>query len=212
MREELGDVSTKSGVLLPVVVVVGAIVLFGGSQVVDTVTDFLGDLDGGGAEVVGEGDTRVLIASEAKPEADQCMVRQMIDDRRCGDLKVLVVNTRKMPFIARNTKLAWESGLPGILTANRGKQQANRAQACPRSFPRPHGGQCDEYPMASTDEGGKQARTEEVPPRENACQGPSYRDQYPSDGERFLVIISEPNLIATEPYAGVDVAKDQGWC
>lgn len=33
-------------------------------------------------------------------------------------------------------------------------------------------------------------RTEEVPPRENRCQGGSYVRQYPPDGQRFMVVIS----------------------
>lgn len=63
--------------------------------------------------------------------------------------------------------------------------------------------------MASTAEGGSGARTEEVPRRENACQGGVYVRQYPPDGERFLVVISRPDLIAAESFAGVDVARRQ---
>jgi hypothetical protein len=51
-----------------------------------------------------------------------------------------------------------------------------------------------------------------MPARENQCQGPTYRDQYPPDGTRFLVVISRPDLVASVPYTGVDIAKDQGWC
>lgn len=50
---------------------------------------------------------------------------------------------------------------------NRSKQQANRKKACRTGFQRKYGGQCDEYPTASTEEGGAGARTEEVPAREN---------------------------------------------
>jgi hypothetical protein len=91
----------------------------------------------------------------------------MVKDKRCGDLKILIVNAKKMPFIARNTKLAWESGLPGVLTMNRPMQDANRKAAC-GTFKRQYGGQCDEYPMAATNEGGKQARAEEVAERTRA--------------------------------------------
>lgn len=136
----------------------------------------------------------------------------MLTDHQCGDMTVLVVNAASMPFIARNTKLAWAEDKPGILTMNRSKQVVNRAAACPRSFPRPYGGQCDEYPMASTDEGGPGARTEEVPSRENQCQGGSYSRQYPKDGQQFLVVIASPSLIAPSAFTGTDIAKVQGYC
>lgn len=137
----------------------------------------------------------------------------MINQRKCGDIKVLVVDANRMPFIARNTKLAWESGRPGILTMSRAKQDENRKVVCPRSFPKPNGGQCDEYPMAVTDEGGAKARAEEVPGRENSCQGGMYGAQYPKqEGEKFLVVIIHPEQIATVAFTGADIAKDQGWC
>lgn len=167
----------------------------------------------GSVEIVGDGDAWVMVSGSAKSEAKKCTARQMIDQKRCGDRKVLLVDAKKMPFIARNTKLAWESGRPAVLTMNRAMQGANRGAACPRSFPRLHGGQCDEYPMAVTSEGGKQARAEEVPGRENSCQGGMYGAQYPKqDGETFLVVITDPDLIATVPFTGADIAKDQGWC
>jgi hypothetical protein len=47
---------------------------------------------------------------------------------------------------------------------------------------------------------------------ENSCQGGSYGRQYPKDGTRFLVVIVHPELIATEPFTGVDIAKEKGLC
>lgn len=64
--------------------------------------------------------------------------------------------------------------------------------------------------MAVTDEGGSGARTAEVPKRENLCQGGLYRPQYPADGERFIVVIANPGLMASNDFAGRDIAKDQG--
>jgi hypothetical protein len=168
----------------------------------------------GGTEIIGEGDGQMLVAGSAKSETKQCTAQQMIKDKQCGDLHVLIVDAAKMPFIARNTKLAWESGRPAVLTMNRPKQPANRNIACGsfvHKYPPPMGS-CDEYPMASTDEGGKGARAEEVPGRENLCQGGSYRPQYPKDGEKFLVVIRYPDLIASGPFAGIDIAKEQGRC
>jgi hypothetical protein len=199
----------KSGIVPAVIIMtLIAVALFEANTVVDTVTGWFG----GGTEIIGEGDDQVMMADSSKSEAKQCTTQQMIKDKRCGDRKVLLVNAKKMPFIARNTQLAWGSGLPAILTMNRPKFKANRAAACPDRFPRPHGGQCDEYPMARTDEGGKQARAEEVPARENQCQGGSYAAQYPKDGEKFLVVLIYPTYIAQGQFAGTDIAKDQGWC
>ena len=64
---------------------------------------------------------------------------------------------------SRNTKLAWESGQPAVLTANRNKNRVNR-------------------------------------------------NQYPANAEHFLVVISHPDRVAAESFAGVDLAKDEGWC
>jgi hypothetical protein len=54
-------------------------------------------------------------------------------------------------------------GKPAVLTKDGALQAANRSKACPRSFVKNHPkGSCDEYPFASTREGGAGARTEEV--------------------------------------------------
>jgi len=200
---------TKGGVLLPVIILVAAVAMFGGDKVVDTVT---GLFTGGGRTILGEGDSRVMVATAAESDAKRCETPQLLADRRCGELHVLLVDANKIPFIARNTQLAWESGRPGVLTMNRAKQDENRRIACPRSFSKKYGGQCDEYPMASTGEGGGSARTEEVPGRENSCQGGMYGAQYPKDGQRFLVVIVHPDRIATEAFSGTDIAKDKGLC
>lgn len=180
-------------------------------KAVGAVGTFLGNMVGAtDAVTVGEAETALMVAAETEAKFASCSPATAITEKHCGDLRVLVVDASRMPFIARNTKLAWESGRPAILTMNRGKIRSNRAAACPKSFPTPHGGQCDEYPMASTEEGGVRARREEVPPRENRCQGGMYGAQYPPDGERFLVVISKPDLVATGPFTGSDIAADQG--
>lgn len=78
----------------------------------------------------------------------------------------------------------------------------------------PGQGSCDEYEFASTTEGGAGARTEEVPIREQNCQGATIKNAYYTTpgidiGEEFLVVISNPASIATEPFAGADTAKEQ---
>ncbi len=75
-------------------------------------------------------------------------------------------------------------------------------------------GSCDEYEFASTVEGGAGARTEEVPIREQNCQGATIKNAYYSKpgiavGEEFLVVITSPSKIAQEPFAGTDTAKEQ---
>ena len=197
--------SKTTGRMLVAAVVVGAAVYFA-PKAVDTVGDLLGDLVGAtDAVMVGEGTTALMVAVETKAKLVNCPTAAVISERRCGDLRVLVVDAARIPFIARNTKLAWESGLPAVLTMDRGKQREHRGQACGR-FKASYGGQCDEYPMATTAEGGTGARTEEVPVRENGCQGGLYVRQYPADGERFLVVISNPTLTASGPFTGTDIA------
>lgn len=195
------------------VALIGAVAYFA-PEALDRVGTFLGDAVGANdAVVIGEGETALMVAANAKAKVVNCATEVIVAQKSCDDLRVLVVDAARMPFIARNTKQAWESGLPAILTMDRSKQRDNRRQAC-GAFKPNYGGQCDEYPMASTAtaEGGTGARTEEVPPRENQCQGPRYRSQYPSDGERFLVVISRPDLIATTQFTGADIAKEQGRC
>jgi hypothetical protein len=195
--------------ILVAAVLVGAVV-YVAPDALDKVGTFLGNAVGANdAVIVGEGEAALLVAANAKAKLVNCAPETVVAQKSCDGLRILVVDATRMPFIARNTKLAWESGLPAILTMDRSRQGEHRNAACPRGFPRPHGGQCDEYPMASTAEGGTDVRTEEVPPRENRCQGGSYVRQYPPDGQRFLVVISSPDLVAAEPFAGVDIAKTQ---
>src|ERR1044072_5627274 len=192
---------TTGGVRVGAVVVAAAVYFV--PEIVDKAGEVIADVTGAqDAVIVGSGNTALMVAAETQPTVAACAADEIIRDRECGGIRVLVVDASRMPFIARNTKLAWESGQPAVLTANRTKSRVNRAQACPPDFPRPNGGQCDEYPMASTDEGGKSARAEEVPARENQCQGPLYRNQYPPNGERFLVVISHPDRVAAEGVAG----------
>lgn len=166
------------------------------TRVIDTVTGLFG---GGGTEIIGDGDARVMVSSNAKAETKDCTAQQMINDKRCGDRKVVVVDAARMPFIARNISLAWGEGHKFLLT--RDASESNRDA------------RCDEFEFASTQEGGDGARTEEVPRREQNCQGgtlsTTYRYVPINDGEQFMVVISNPDMFASEPYKGVDTARDQ---
>jgi hypothetical protein len=199
---------TTTRLVVAAVLVVG--VVYFAPEAVDKVGTWLGDLAGANdAVTIGEGETALMVAANAKAKLGNCDTTAILAEQTCDGLRILVVEATKMPFIARNTKLAWASGSPAVLRMDRSRQTGNRRQACGK-FKTSYGGQCDEYPMASTAEGGTGARTEEVPGRENLCQGGSYMHQYPPNGEQFLVVISRPDLIASDPFTGTDIAANQG--
>ncbi|SDD99939.1 hypothetical protein [Actinokineospora iranica] len=137
---------SKSGLLLPLGVIVAAVAVFGGGEVVDTVTGLFAGVSGG-TEIIGEGDTAFMVAGTAKPEVDECDYRQMIERRKCR-IPVLVIDAAKMPYIARNVKLAWsDEGKSGVLhrEADVRKQRANRRAACTKEVKVALFGSCDEY-------------------------------------------------------------------
>lgn len=79
----------------------------------DKVGTFLGDAVGANdAVTIGEGETALLVAANAKAKVVNCAPETIVAQKSCADLRVLVVDAARMPFIARNTKLAWESGRP----------------------------------------------------------------------------------------------------
>jgi len=205
---------TSSGLLLPILIVVGLVAVFGGSKVVDVVEGVISDIFGSDIVVVGEGDTQVMVAGDA--EAKECTAVQLLNDRRCGSLKIVVISADRMPYIARNIQLAWGDGQPSLLHRNSAKQAGNRAAACGRFVAKYPGGSCDEYAFATTDEGGASARTEEVPLREQRCQGGALNAGYAKagiqQGEEFLVVISHPSKIAKQAFTGPDIAEDQSAC
>lgn len=204
---------TSSGLLLPVIIVVGLVAVFGVNKVVDVVE---GIFSGNDTVIVGEGDAQVMVAGDAETKVKQCTTVQLVNDRRCGPLKVVVINAERMPFIARNIQLAWGEGKPFMLHRNSAKQAANRAKACGKFVAKYQGGSCDEYAFATTDEGGADARTEEVPLREQRCQGGAVNAGYAKagiqQGEEFLVVISNPSKIAGKAFIGQDIAEDQSAC
>lgn len=127
--------------------------------------------------------------------------------------KVVVIDAARMPFIARNIDLAQGAGKPGTLTrAGTAVQRMNRAAAC-GTFIRRYGGECDEYPFASSRQGGVGSRTEEVPPREQRCQGgllsAQYRSQGIKEGDDFGVLVSNLDAMAKAPYTGTETARER---
>ncbi|GLZ30798.1 hypothetical protein Lesp02_29870 [Lentzea sp. NBRC 105346] len=200
---------TKSGTGLfwPVVIVVGLMAVFGANTVIDTGKDLLGIGDEPASEYV--------TSPDGHGKTKTCTAAQVLNDRRCGDLKILVIDAKRMSFIGRNIQLAWGQGIPAVLTRNSAKQATNRAAACGSFVPK-YGGSCDEYAFATTDEGGNGSRIEEVPLREQRCQGGAIAGGYSKakigQGDQFLVVISNPDKIAPTAFTGDDIAEDQAQC
>ncbi|MDQ3402546.1 MAG: NucA/NucB deoxyribonuclease domain-containing protein [Actinomycetota bacterium] len=179
--------------------------------------DLFSDVTSADPVIIEDNGYPLLVGSDSEAKVKPCTVDQVLKDKRCGDLKVVVIDAAKMPFISRNISLAWGEGRQSIL--NRDADDNNRAaryrQSCrsgtyKKQYPK---GSCDEFEFASSRQGGDGARVEEVPSREQSCQGgtlsTSYRYQQINDGDEFVVVIANPDKIAGEPYAGVDIAKEQ---
>jgi hypothetical protein len=58
--------------------------------------------------VVGEGDMTLLVAASAEPKVTPCTTQKIIQERQCDNLKIVIFDAAKMPFITRNISLAWE--------------------------------------------------------------------------------------------------------
>lgn len=207
--------ATTTGGKLGFIVLVGVVaaVVLGGGSLKDIVSDALGGVFTPDPVIIAGDGVELLVAGDQEGALEQCKPAAIVADRRCGDTKVVVFDAAKMAFITRNIMMAWSEGKPSVLTKDRSREVANRRVACPKTFVRAYGGQCDEYPFASTRQGGTGARAEEVPPRENRCQGGTLSRGYDlagiGEGDDYLVVISNPKLIADTPFAGLDIAKDQ---
>jgi hypothetical protein len=197
---------TRSRRLLAVLLLGGAVAYFGVGEAIEWGEGVIDDVFG----------ASYVTAPGGKPRTENCTAEQVLKDRKCSDLKILVIDAERMPFIARNIQLAWGEGKPFILHRNSAKQPANRAAACGRFVAKYPGGSCDEYAFATTDEGGANARVEEVPIREQRCQGGAVSAGYAKakigQGDAFLVVISNPGSIADKAFTGPDIAKDKSSC
>lgn len=92
---------TSTG-LLPVLLVVGAFFLFCG-QFLDKAGEFWDD-------VTGQASEEYAVAPGARGRVEKCTADQVLKDKRCEDLKFVVIDAAKMPYIARNISLAWAEG------------------------------------------------------------------------------------------------------
>lgn len=109
-------------------------------------------------------------------------------------LPAMIYRRSTLPNIADHIARAQARGQRRLLTriTNRRVIAQNRRAAC-RGFvrPRPPNTSCDEYPFASTAQGGRGASTRGVPPREQNIQGgiisSFYRVYSIQNGGRFRV-------------------------
>jgi deoxyribonuclease NucA/NucB len=187
--------------LLAGLLLVTATAYFGVGEVVDWAQGVIDDISS----------DDYAVAPGGKPLVKQCSSDQVLKQRKCGDVKILVLDATKMPYITRNIRVAWGEGKPFVLTRNSALQGTNRTKACGGFAYKfvANKGSCDEYPFATTDEGGNGARTEEVHLDEQRCQGGTISRGYQlakiANGDTFLVVISNPSKIASQPWNGQEV-------
>jgi hypothetical protein len=112
-------------------------------------------------------------------------------------LPTLTFSRSRIPNIASHIASAQSRGFPSILTrtTNSTLIDRNRREACRNFVPQaPPNTSCDEYPFASTYEGGAGSSIRAVPLTEQNIQGgiisSFYRNNSIRDGSRFRVRIS----------------------
>jgi hypothetical protein len=116
-----------------------------------------------------------------------------VEGGRQRRLPIFVVDSKKTPAIADHVRTALAAGQPRVLTrASGARQRANRRAACGH-WSRGSPLSCDEYPFASTLEGGRTARIAGVPKVEQRRQGGALRAFYAKErirvGDQFLVVV-----------------------
>jgi hypothetical protein len=121
-----------------------------------------------------------------------CLGSQFSGTLAQQSLPELIIDSQKMPGIAAHIKQAQAQGYPSTLTrlTNKAQIDANRKAAC-GNFARPIGYECDEYPFASTHEGGNGASVAPVLPKEQRVQGGTMSAFYRKlqEGSKFKVIV-----------------------
>jgi hypothetical protein len=106
-------------------------------------------------------------------------------------LPVFVVSSKRTPAIAAHIRAAQAAGKPAVLHRVSPIPRDRRPGAC-RGWRGP--GSCDEYPFASTYEGGPgRSSIAGVPPSEQATQGGDligfYTRNRIGDGDAFVVVV-----------------------
>lgn len=114
----------------------------------------------------------------------------------------ITFDSATFPYITKNIRTAIAAGKPSVLTRDNTEVRPNRDAACPRSQvqrleklgPEPDGmtdASCDEYPFASSREGGENAQVMWVPLTENNKQGQEItkflREQQVQNNDKYKV-------------------------
>lgn len=128
---------------------------------------------------------------------DNCQATYGLRESQCRDLPVFVVDGKQTPKIAINDASAIAAGQPFLLHYNGGgkAKTLNRELAGCTSWWQRGGGvqSCDEYPFASTQEGGLGSQVMGVPGKEQQIQGTKisafYRTNKIKKGDPFLVAV-----------------------
>lgn len=155
-----------------------------------------------------------MTGDDGAPRVRACDPQIIIDTKRCDDLKIMIMDAERMPWITMNISLAWATGRPSLLHRQTDGFQQRRDAVCGEAVFKKNyralGGECDEFPFAKSAEGGTTARAEEVPGCEQRSQGGTVSTTYQfrpiAENEEFLVIITHPDKIATSPWTGQEAA------
>lgn len=196
-----GDMSAKTkGGLLPILLVIGVVVAMTQTDVGHEVGVVLGIVDSAPGDVV--------VPPTDRGRVKDCTPEQLTKNKRCRDLPVMVFDAARMPYISRHITMAWQVGHPALLhRGGVGTGGTNRSLACTtvrKAELKPSS--CDEYPLASTTEGGAGASTQGVPGGEQLIQGGIVNGTYAKNrmktGDEFLVVVINGDKIASEAHKG----------
>jgi hypothetical protein len=70
------------------------------------------------------------LAASASSEVRKCAPCQELTSGQCNDVKFVIIDAARMPFIARNISTAWQAGQPGMLTKDGAAEAANWRKVC----------------------------------------------------------------------------------
>jgi len=93
-----------------------------------------------------------------------------------GKIHQVTISAKKYPESAKHIRDAQKAGHPKVLTADRTNAKANR-RASLRGKPKVKGKDLDEYPFATTKEGGAGASVRPIAPGDNRGSGSSMGHQ-----------------------------------
>lgn len=113
-------VATKArGLLFCGVIVVAGVVV--APKLVDRAGSALGEMFGvSDPVVVGEGESSIMVAVDAKPKIAPCPTAEILQSKVCDDMKFVIIDAAKMSFIACKIQLAWGDGHPFASTREGG--------------------------------------------------------------------------------------------